>query len=254
MGIGFSKWVSQILGFFFYLVDFCNWTLIAPNLSLEKFLTSGIAQRSSMAAGSSSHPSQMAFDVFLSFNRDDEDDGYRRFIKCLYETLSEWGIKMFMDDDKKMFMDDIKMLKDDGKKMFMDDEVNLSDDIVKAIEGSITSIVVLTKGYASSKWCLRELVKIIDQKNKTKHQVLPLFYRDLVHPYVYHQSQDVVRHQSQDVVQHQSQDVVRRQSQDVRKFFKSMAEKDYSEVNYRTSLAMSEICRLPRIYISRKNS
>nr|AGH33854.2 resistance gene-like protein [Cucumis melo] len=205
-----------------------------------------------MAAGSSSHPSQMAFDVFLSFNRDEEDDGYRRFIKCLYETLSEWGIKMFMDDDKKMFMDDIKMLKDDGKKMFMDDEVNLSDDIVKAIEGSITSIVVLTKGYASSKWCLRELVKIIDQKNKTKHQVLPLFYRHLVHPYVYHQSQDVVRHQSQDVVQHQSQDVVRRQSH--RKFFKSMAEKDYSEVNYRTSLAMSEFCRLPGIYISRKNS
>nr|AGH33849.1 resistance gene-like protein [Cucumis melo] len=206
-----------------------------------------------MAAGSSSHPSQMAFDVFLSFNRDEEDDGYRRFIKCLYETLSEWGIKMFMDDDKKMFMDDIKMLKDDGKKMFMDDEVNLSDDIVKAIEGSITSIVVLTKGYASSKWCLRELVKIIDQKNKTKHQVLPLFYRHLVH-HVYHQSQDVVRHQSQDVVQHQSQDVVRRQSQDVRKFFRSMAEKDYSEVNYRTSLAMSEFCRLPGIYISRKNS
>nr|AAU04758.1 MRGH10 [Cucumis melo] len=114
-----------------------------------------------MAAGSSSHPSQMAFDAFLSFNRDEEDDGYRYFIKGLYETLSEWGIKLFMDD---------------GKKMFTDDEVNLSDNIVKAIEGSITSIVVLSKGYATSKWCLRELVKIIVQKDKTKHQVLPLFY------------------------------------------------------------------------------
>ncbi|KAE8648983.1 hypothetical protein Csa_009214 [Cucumis sativus] len=110
-------------------------------------------------AGSSSHPSQMAFDAFLSFNRDEEDDGYRRFIKDLYETLSEWGIKMFMDE-----------------------EVNLSDNIVKAIEGSITSMVVLSEGYASSKWCLRELVKIIDQKKKTKHQVLPLFYGGRVAP------------------------------------------------------------------------
>ncbi|XVE84679.1 hypothetical protein DITRI_Ditri17bG0032700 [Diplodiscus trichospermus] len=38
------------------------------------------------------------------------------------------------------------------------------------------SIVVFSKGYTSSRWCLNELVKIIECKNIVGHTVIPIFY------------------------------------------------------------------------------
>ncbi|GMP39782.1 hypothetical protein CsSME_00010483 [Camellia sinensis var. sinensis] len=38
------------------------------------------------------------------------------------------------------------------------------------------SIVVLSKDYASSKWCLNELVKILERKRTVNHIILPMFY------------------------------------------------------------------------------
>ena len=38
------------------------------------------------------------------------------------------------------------------------------------------SIVVLSKKYASSGWCLEELVKILESKTGMEERVLPIFY------------------------------------------------------------------------------
>ena len=48
--------------------------------------------------------------------------------------------------------------------------------LLKAIEDSLFAIVVLTKNYASSTWCLDELVKIMGCKEKMGLIVLPIFY------------------------------------------------------------------------------
>ncbi|KAG6675688.1 hypothetical protein I3842_15G115900 [Carya illinoinensis] len=51
------------------------------------------------------------------------------------------------------------------------------------------SIIVFSKNYAESRWCLNELLKILDCKEKMKQFVLPIFYN--VHP-------SEVRHQKED--------------------------------------------------------
>ena len=38
------------------------------------------------------------------------------------------------------------------------------------------SIVVLSENYASSRWCLEELVKILECKRKKGQRVIPIFY------------------------------------------------------------------------------
>jgi Leucine-rich repeat (LRR) protein len=64
---------------------------------------------------------------------------------------------------------------------------NLKSELEKAILQSQSSIIVLSKDYASSPWCLDELVKILDRKRTSelnrvmdkkhqRHEVLPVFY------------------------------------------------------------------------------
>ncbi|KAK3430908.1 hypothetical protein EUGRSUZ_E02591 [Eucalyptus grandis] len=48
---------------------------------------------------------------------------------------------------------------------------------MKAIEESQIAIIVFSKDYASSWWCLEELVKIIDCKKERDLMVFPLFYK-----------------------------------------------------------------------------
>ncbi|XP_052171709.1 disease resistance protein RUN1-like isoform X3 [Diospyros lotus] len=70
-----------------------------------------------------------------------------------------------------------------GFRTFRDDkELERGEDIgaglMKAIEESRVSLVVLSKSYAMSRWCLDELVKIMECKKKKKfqHTVVPIFY------------------------------------------------------------------------------
>ncbi|KAJ9676218.1 hypothetical protein PVL29_024960 [Vitis rotundifolia] len=91
----------------------------------------------SAAAASSS--SQRRYDVFLSFRGEDTRNN---FTAHLYHALCQKGINTFIDDDK-LETGQVK-----------------SPALVAAIENSMFSIVVLSKNYASSGWCLQELVKI----------------------------------------------------------------------------------------------
>ncbi|CAL5378192.1 unnamed protein product [Camellia sinensis] len=95
------------------------------------------------------------YHVFLSFRG---KDTRKTFIDHVYTALVNVGIHTFRDDDEIERGENIKL------------------ELKKAIEESRISIVVFSKGYASSSWCLDELVKILERKNTSRHVVLPVFY------------------------------------------------------------------------------
>ncbi|KAI5593651.1 hypothetical protein BDE02_03G027700 [Populus trichocarpa] len=97
-----------------------------------------------------------AYDVFLSFRG---EDTRKTFTDHLYTALVQAGIHTFRDDDELPRGEEI------------------SDHLLRAIQESKMSIVVFSKGYASSRWCLKELVEILKCKNgKTGQIALPIFY------------------------------------------------------------------------------
>ncbi|PNX76034.1 disease resistance protein (TIR-NBS-LRR class) [Trifolium pratense] len=94
-------------------------------------------------------------DVFLSFR------GATRysFTDHLYHSLLRRGINVFRDD----------------QKLKIGDEIGPS--LLQAIEDSRISIVILCKDYASSSWCLDELVKIVDCYENHGKLVIVIFYK-----------------------------------------------------------------------------
>ncbi|KAH9726106.1 hypothetical protein KPL70_008133 [Citrus sinensis] len=106
-----------------------------------------------MASSSSSSGN---YEVFLNFRGEDT----RRSFTCyLYDALNERKkIRTFIDDEGLGRGDEI------------------SDALLNAIQGSKISVVIFSKDYASSKWCLNELVKILECKNTNGQIVIPVFY------------------------------------------------------------------------------
>ena len=93
------------------------------------------------------------FDVFLSFRGEDTRLG---FISHLYNVLCQRGINTFIDDNLQR-----------GEET--------SVGLLKVIESLKISIIVFSENYASSKWCLDELAKIVECKKKDQ-LVLLVFY------------------------------------------------------------------------------
>ncbi|XP_050381640.1 probable LRR receptor-like serine/threonine-protein kinase At1g05700 [Argentina anserina] len=105
-------------------------------------------------------------DVFLSFRGKDTRKG---FTHNLYEALSTEGITTFFDDHKLAI------------------GAEIAPSLLAAIESSKVSVIVFSKNYVSSSWCLDELVKILECKKSKQQVVIPIFYK--VEP-------STVRHQS----------------------------------------------------------
>ncbi|KAM7474154.1 hypothetical protein LguiB_021397 [Lonicera macranthoides] len=96
------------------------------------------------------------YDVFLSFRG---EDTRKNFTDHLYTALVQAGYRTFRDDNE------------------IEKGENLKPELYKAINGSMISIIVFSKDYASSPWCLDELVMILECKKRTsRHEVLPVFY------------------------------------------------------------------------------
>ena len=65
--------------------------------------------------------------------------------------------------------------------MFIDDELprgeEISDEVIKAIEMSRVLVIVFSKNYAESKWCLDELAKFVEcMENDQRVLLYPIFY------------------------------------------------------------------------------
>jgi len=95
------------------------------------------------------------YDVFISFRGSDTRN---TFVDHLYAHLVRKGIFVFKDD-----------------KQLQKGE-SISPQLFQAIQRSRVSIVVFSKDYASSTWCLDEMAAIAHCRAELKQIVFPVFY------------------------------------------------------------------------------
>ena len=105
-------------------------------------------------ASSSSSTHRWDYDVFLSFRGEDTRNN---FTGHLYKALCDQSFDTIIDDD-------------------LQKEEEISMELLKVIELSMISIVVFSKNFASSTWCLNQLVKIFECRSNGQF-VLPIFYK-----------------------------------------------------------------------------
>ncbi|XP_028782172.1 TMV resistance protein N-like [Neltuma alba] len=94
------------------------------------------------------------YHVFLSFRGEDTRNS---FTGHLHAALERRGIITFIDDELRKGED-------------------ISQELLQAIEESLVSIVILSPNYASSRWCLAELQKILESKRSLGREVVPVFF------------------------------------------------------------------------------
>ncbi|XP_076925152.1 disease resistance protein RUN1-like [Bidens hawaiensis] len=95
------------------------------------------------------------YDVFISFRG--VDTRYT-FTDHLYDALVCSGFNTFLDDEE------------------IETGEPLKPELERGIKSSRLSIIVLSKNYASSTWCLEELTLILEQKRNRNQIVIPIFY------------------------------------------------------------------------------
>ena len=95
------------------------------------------------------------YEVFLSFRG---DDTRASFISHLTSSLQNGGIIVFKDDHS------------------VPRGYSISRSLQRGIEGSRISIIVFSKNYADSPWCMQELIQILECYRTTGQVVLPVFY------------------------------------------------------------------------------
>ncbi|XP_030935991.1 TMV resistance protein N-like [Quercus lobata] len=113
------------------------------------------SQRARASSSSFSSTPQWKHDVFLSFYG---KDTRKNFTDHLYVALKHKGINVFRDEEK------------------LEDGTFITQELMKAIEESKYAIIVLSKNYALSKWCLNELVKILNCNKEKGLKVIVVFY------------------------------------------------------------------------------
>ncbi|KAM5582531.1 hypothetical protein ABKV19_002782 [Rosa sericea] len=137
------KWIwTRVKRSFSYMVRRSQDNQVLVNLDTSESLPS------------SSAPRRSKYDVFLSFRGADTRKG---ITVDIHDRLKARGIKTFMDD----------------RDLEVGDAI--SPTLLKAIEESRFAIVVLSRDYASSTWCLEELAKICECM-EDQNRILPLFY------------------------------------------------------------------------------
>ncbi|KAL5539510.1 hypothetical protein UlMin_046124 [Ulmus minor] len=109
-----------------------------------------------MAASSSAaaaEPRLPKHDVFISFRGETR----KSFTSHLYSALSGKQIKAYID------------------QVSLKQGSEISPALLEAIEESEISIIIFSENYASSSWCLDELVHILKYKKEKARLVLPIF-------------------------------------------------------------------------------
>nr|KYP42796.1 Putative disease resistance protein At4g11170 family [Cajanus cajan] len=117
-------------------------------------ICSQFSTNSIIATQEQPRPQSTVYDVFVSFRGKDIRQG---FLGHLVEAFPRKQIHAFVD-----------------YKLERGDEISPS--LLQAIEGSSISLVIFSKDYASSRWCLEELVKIVECREIFGQAVIPVFY------------------------------------------------------------------------------
>ncbi|CAK8566866.1 unnamed protein product [Lathyrus sativus] len=94
-------------------------------------------------------------DVFLSFRGEDTRNN---ITSHLYEALNQKKVETYID---------YMLEKGEG----------IGPSLITAIQESHVSVVIFSENYASSKWCLDEIVKIMECKKDRGQIVIPVFYK-----------------------------------------------------------------------------
>ncbi|XP_056174778.1 disease resistance protein L6-like isoform X2 [Syzygium oleosum] len=132
-------------------------SLTAPTGTNSGGSSSSPTEINNGASSSSTVPTGNRYEVFLNFRGPDTRKG---FTDHLYNGLVDAGIRAFRDDEELRQGEEI------------------GPDLLAAIKNSKILIPILSENYGSSKWCLDELVQIMECKNDTTGTiVLPIFYK-----------------------------------------------------------------------------
>lgn len=108
-----------------------------------------------LASSSSSSIPRKKHDVFLSFRGEDTRDN---FTSHLYTALKRKSVDAYIDN-----------------QLIRGEEI--SRGLLQAIEESELSVIIFSENYASSSWCLDELLHILECKDNHGQVVVPVFYR-----------------------------------------------------------------------------
>ncbi|XP_076899464.1 disease resistance protein RPV1-like [Bidens hawaiensis] len=133
--------------------------------SLECAFEMVVSYASSSSSSSTTTRVSQGYDVFLSFRGEDTRSG---FISHLDKALIQKGITTFKDDRSLEIGNFIAPV------------------LLEAIEASRFAVVILSSKFATSKWYLEEITKVVDCMERDKLIVIPVFY---------HVSPSDVRHQ-----------------------------------------------------------
>ena len=131
--------------------------LLIMALLFQVIFTCERSSISLLIMATTSIPHRWKYDVFVSFRG---EDIRKNFMDHMFNDFKQKGIHAFRDD----------------RELPKGEEI--SPHLYKAIEESRFLIVIFSKNYASSTWCLRELVKILECKQieDPKHEVRIIFY------------------------------------------------------------------------------
>jgi hypothetical protein len=116
---------------------------------------STIQSSSSFSSALTTLPNNDYYDVFVSFRG---KDTRHSFTDHLFGALRRKSIAAFRDDTA------------------LSRGESIAPELLRAIEGSKIFIVVFSKNYASSTWCLQELENILQCVQLSEKRVLPVFY------------------------------------------------------------------------------
>jgi len=100
-------------------------------------------------------PMEPQYEVFLSFRGPDTRSD---ITDILYNGLIDAGIRAYRDHEQLCVGEEI------------------GPELLQAIKQSKFSIPIFSKGYAASKWCLMELVQMVECKEKWGRKIMPIFY------------------------------------------------------------------------------
>ncbi|XP_024963048.1 toll/interleukin-1 receptor-like protein [Cynara cardunculus var. scolymus] len=107
------------------------------------------------SSSTSSIHKSFKYDVFLSFRG---EDTRKNFVDHLYYALQQKRIHTYKDDER------------------IEKGVRISDQLMRSIEDSRFHVIIFSKNFAFSSWCLEKLVTIMECQKTHEQTAYPAFY------------------------------------------------------------------------------